>query len=67
MKSILSSCIREAKSGREVLIICKSIKRVQDINKELSKVYEGNIYTLKDDVEVETKFRCTKTMEVYSN
>ena len=50
MKSILSTCIREAKSGREVLIICKSIKRVQDIiiNKELSKVYEGNIYTLKE-------------------
>ena len=48
MKSILSTCIREAKSGREVLIICKSIKRVQDINKELSKVYEGNICALKE-------------------
>ena len=48
MKSILSSCIREAKSGREVLIFCKSIKRVQDINKELSKVYEGNICALKE-------------------
>ena len=66
MKSILSTCIREAKSGREVLIICKSIKRVQDINKELSKVYEGNIYTLKECWSG-TKFRWTKKKEVYSN
>ena len=29
MKSILSTCVREAKSGREVLIICKSIKIVK--------------------------------------
>ena len=53
MKSILSTCVREAKSGREVLIICKSIKIVNDIKEKLEKIYDGNIYTLKDEVEAE--------------
>ena len=51
MKSIINSCIREANSGREVLIICQSIKIVQDIKKQLEKKYSGHIYTLKDDIE----------------
>ena len=57
MKSILSTCLREAKSGREVLIICKTIKVVQDIHKELKAIYDGKkIYTLKDDIEAEQNF-----------
>lgn len=53
MKSILNTCLREANSGREVLIICKSIKIVKDIKKKLEKEYKGSIYTLKDDIEAE--------------
>jgi preprotein translocase subunit SecA len=53
MKSIINTCLREAKFGREVLIICMSIKIVQDIKKQIEKNYKGPIYTLKDDVEAE--------------
>ena len=54
MNSILNTCLREANSDREVLIICQSIKIVQDIKKKLlEKNYKGDIYTLKDDIEAE--------------
>ena len=53
MKSILSTCLREANSGREVLIICQTIKTVQDIKEKLEKEYQGKICTLKDDIEAE--------------
>ena len=53
MKSIINTCLREANFGREVLIICMSIKIVQDIKKQIEKKYKGPIYTLKDDVEAE--------------
>ena len=53
MKSIINTCLREANFDREVLIICMSIKIVQDIKKQIEKNYKGPIYTLKDDVEAE--------------
>ena len=57
MNSIIKTCLREAKFGREILIICKSIKIVNKIYNEIIKVYNSEkVHTLKDDIDTENNF-----------
>ena len=54
LNTITKTCLREAKFGREVLIICKSIKIVEKIHSELINLYDKNkIIILKDDLDTE--------------
>ena len=54
LNTVTKTCLREAKFGREVLIICKSIKIVEKIHSELINLYDKNkIITLKDDLDIE--------------
>ena len=54
LNTITKTCLREAKFGREVLIICKSIKILEKIYSEFINLYDKNkIITLKDDLDIE--------------
>lgn len=57
MNTIINTCLREAKSEREVLIICKSIKIVENIYSEITTKYDKNrVITLKDDIDIKQNF-----------